>query len=170
MRCVPFEQRKHIASLQRQLLFRGELSVTEDRRVHWRLHSPVRVEYQFLRDGAWRRGATENPRGEIEPWSRLAVPDAASRAIHDMLAALLDLDAIALTRQFDLRVTAAAPLVFEATPRSARLRRVIAKVQVQGDARIERLRVEEAGGNWSEYLFASPAAGKACVLPAAPGR
>ena len=179
MRCVPFEQRKHIASLQRALSFRGELSVAADRRVHWRLRTPVQVEYQFLRDGAWRRGssgsaapdstgsAAGNAAGRGE-WTRLAVPDAASRAIHDMLSALLDLDPVALTRQFELRVTGTSPLAFEAVPKDARLRRVITKVSVQGGARIERMRVDEAGGNWSEYVFALPAPGVACDLPAPP--
>ena len=167
MRCVPFEQRKHIASLQRALSFRGELSVAADRRVHWRLRTPVQVEYQFLRDGAWRRGSSGSAAGRGE-WTRLAVPDAASRAIHDLLSALLDLDPVALTRQFELRVTGTSPLAFEAVPKDARLRRVITKVSVQGDARIERMRVDEAGGNWSEYVFALPSAGVACDLPAPP--
>ena len=167
MRCVPFEQRKHIASLQRALSFRGELSVAADRRVHWRLRTPVQVEYQFLRDGAWRRGSSGIAAGRGE-WTRLAVPDAASRAIHDMLSALLDLDPVALTRQFELRVTGTSPLAFEAVPKDARLRRVITKVSVQGDARVERMRVDEAGGNWSEYVFALPSAGVACDLPAPP--
>ncbi len=163
MRCVPFEQHKHIASLQRALTFRGEMSLAEDRRVHWRLRAPVRVEYQFLRDGAWRRGA-----GADDAWARLAVPDAASRAIHDMLSALLDLDPVALSRQFELRVSRASPLAFEATPRDARLRRMVAKVTVLGSTRIERMRVDEAGGNWSEYVFAVPVPGEACDVPAPP--
>lgn len=163
MRCVPFEQRKHIAALQRELVFRGEMTVTTDRRVHWRLQSPLRAEYQFLADGAWRR--VDNA-----PWARLAVPDAASRVIHDMLAALLDLDPVALTRQFDLRVTGTSPLVFDAVPKDARLRRVIAKVVVQGEQRIDRLRVLEASGNWSDYTFSSPspAAAGACDIPSPP--
>lgn len=161
MRCVPFEQRKHLASLDRELSFRGALSVTDDRRVHWQLTEPVQAEYQFLRDGAWRRTGSA-------PWARLAVPDAASRSIHDMLTALLDLDPVALTRQFDVRLTSETPLTFDAIPKNARLRQVIAKLTVQGRTRIERLRVQEAAGNWSEYRFAERAAATRCTTPAQP--
>ena len=55
MQCVPFEQRKHLVALGRNLLFTGELSVAADHRVLWQLKTPVQAEYQFLTDGAWRR-------------------------------------------------------------------------------------------------------------------
>ena len=163
MRCVPFVQEKHLVSLGRALRFTGELSVADDRRVLWRLNTPVQAEYQFLDNGAWRRspGAA---------WQRLAVPDVASRAIHSMLSSLLDLNASTLQQQFDVRVLSSTPVVFVAVPRVAQLRKLIGSVTVRANTRIESLRIDEPSGNWSEYRFGATGAPERCLLPPPPVR
>ena len=163
MRCVPFVQQKHLVVLGRQLRFTGELSVADDRRVLWQLKTPVQAEYQFLDNGAWRRspGAA---------WQRLAVPDVASHAIHSMLSALLDLNADTLQKQFDVRLLSSNPVVFEAVPKVTQLRRLIGKMTVRANTRIESLRIDEPAGNWSEYRFGAAGDPASCLLPPPPAR
>ena len=163
MQCVPFVQQKHLVALGRSLEFTGELSVAVDRRVLWQLKTPVQAEYQFLDDGAWRRapGAA---------WVRLAVPDVASRAIFNMLSALLDLNAGVLQQQFDVRMLSSNPVVFEAVPKAAQLRRMIGKMTVHASTRIDVLRIDEPSGNWSEYRFGAADAAASCSLVPPPVR
>lgn len=161
LRCVPFVQTKKLASLDRELRFLGELSIAPDRRIIWSLRSPLQVDYQFLPTGAYRRGGNG-------VYQRMAVPDAASRGIHDVLTALLDLRIDTLTRRFTVSRLGSAPLRFRAVPRDARLRSVIAAVEVTAAERIEELRVREADGNVAVYRFAAAPGARSCVLPGPP--
>ena len=159
--CVPFVQTKHLLALPRPLTFSGGLTIGADGVIDWRLLKPLAVQYRFSARGAWRKAAT------TAGWESLGLPGAASTAAFRVLAALVSLDLAALQQYFTVGYSAGPPVRIDAIPKDPRLRSVIARAVVEVGARVERVEIREANGDWSEYRFGGVDA-LACAAAAAP--
>lgn len=164
-RCVPFVQTKHLRSLPHALQFRGDLSVAPDGTIRWRLVQPLMVEYLFSARGAWRRPTA------TASWESLGLSGGASTATFRVLAALVNLDAVALQKYFVVTYTDGTPVRVDAVPRDARLRAVIERAMVEvatvgAGAQVERVELREGNGDWSQFRFYGSAIASGAVAVA----
>lgn len=132
---VNFKQSKFLAGLPRALISSGEVTVTQEA-VVWVTTAPQQQTLRITSQGIFAGNATQSATG--------------SEAIAELLLAVLKHDQDTLKTQFDLHVI---DNCVQMTPRNDALSSVIQSIKSCGDARVERVVLQESNGNKTRINF-----------------
>lgn len=153
---VNFVQEKHMAILEQKLVLRGRITLQQPDKIAWRVRSPIR--YGMVLQGATLRQWSEDTQA-VQQFSLAGNPvfAAAVKQIQSWFSGSY----LALTREFNVAMPCASPLVLEFTPRAGSpTREVIRRIVMrfgEDERFLSRLEVAETGGDTMSITFADPA-------------
>ncbi len=150
-------QEKELAALAEVVRTQGTFAFERPRRLAMDLFGPGGT--RLVIDGD-RMAITYKGLGKTERKSLASDPQA--RAIAEHLFLLLEADAEALAKVYDVAIVGRKPLVIELTPLHPALARLLRKVEATVDERgfVSQLTLTEANGDSTRWRFSSPAFNK----------
>ncbi len=145
-----FVQKRHWAALRDPLVTEGTFSYTRPDQLRWHTQPPN--ESELVLEG--RRAVMRYPALGTEQQFDLA-SDPGMATILDSILAVLQADVDRLLPQYNLKVVRRAPLDLELRPKSEQVAKVVERVELTFDARLNLANVvlREAGGDWTEIAF-----------------
>lgn len=145
-----FTQTKKVLGFAKPLVSRGDFVLARGRGVLWRTAKPFASELRLTRDEI---RATQGGQTSM----RLdAAREPAVRLINTLMFSLLDGDVSGLAEHFELAGTVReAAWQLTLVPRPGPLQQVLKKVELEGDAFVRRIRLQEANGDESLILLSN---------------
>ena len=159
--CGSFEQSKTLVGLRRPVPSSGRFCVVADRGVLWRTLLPFPASIRLTRD------EIVEFTGETVSKRLSAQQEPSVRTINDLLFSVLAGELSHLATAFDVACTIGAT-EWRATllPRDEGMKRVIARIEMQGGAFVTHIVIGEAGGDRTDIAFSAFVTGKGALLPA----
>lgn len=145
-----FEQEKHLQGFKNPLLSKGEFLLAQGRGVVWTTRTPFASILVLNKQGLSSRQADGSARSLAGPAASPALGMA-----NTLLLALLSGDVTALARQFDLHETLSADGSWrlQLLPKQGVLKKIFKLIELQGDAHVRNVRLEEIRGDRTELRF-----------------
>lgn len=140
-----FTQEKHLAELDGALVSKGRLVVVRGRGLIWQVEQPVSTRLVITREALTERtDGRETSRIMVAEQPGLAVVAA-------LLPALFEGDMNRLQQFFDIedRETENGRTTITLSPATAGVGEFVKQVKIEGTDRIERLRIDRPGGDYS---------------------
>lgn len=151
-----FEQTKTIAGFKNPIISSGEFAAARDEGIVWHTHAP----FESLLTITERRIASQHAEdasqtllgGTNEPILRM---------VNELLFAIMTADLPLLSQRFDIsgRLLEQNRWQLDLTPREATLHQWITRVQLWGDAYVQKVVLHEAQGDRSVIVLTEHAAG-----------
>ena len=145
-----FTQQKHLAGFRNPLRSSGSFVLSRERGIVWETLAPFPSKTVITSDRILSRLPDGSMRVEMDGEQQPALA-----AVNALLFALFAGDVAALSERFET-----TPATSDATrwtlglvPKPGALDRVFLRLEVQGDAFVRRVRIEERGGDVTEIAF-----------------
>lgn len=145
-----FEQRKTLRGFRNEVVSRGDFLVARERGVIWRTREPFASTLAVTRQGLVTRGAD----GAVT--SRITLREQPGlQMVQEMLFALMTADLQTLSQRFRIEgaATGKVPWHLSMVPRDAAVGQAIARIELEGDRRLQSVRLVEAQGDVSWIRF-----------------
>jgi outer membrane lipoprotein-sorting protein len=145
-----FEQEKRLKGFRNPLLSKGDFLMAKDRGVVWSTRTPFASTLVLTRQKLQLKQADGSTRnlggGEASP---------AVATTNTLLMALLSGDTQALSRQFLLHESIAADgsWKLELQPKQGALKKLFARIELQGDQYVRSVHLEEVRGDVTDIRF-----------------
>jgi hypothetical protein len=158
--CGTFEQSKTLVGVKQPVRSSGRFCVVAGKGILWRTIHPFASSLLITRDAI-----TEKRSGETA--QRIsAEQEPGVRAINDLLFSLFGGDLSRLAASFEVTGSmSGANWTAKLTPRTAGMRTVIAGIELQGGAFVQRIALHDAGGDRTIIVFSGIATGSAAMQP-----
>ena len=145
-----FEQEKRLNGFRNALLSKGDFLMARERGVVWSTRSPFASTLVLTKD---RLQVSQGKGAARDVGAAPASPALATT--NALLMALLSGDTKALSRQFVLHETLAADggWRMELLPKSGALKKIFARIELQGDQYVRSVRLEEVRGDRTDIRF-----------------
>lgn len=145
-----FEQEKQLRGFRNPLLSRGDFVLAKDRGLLWTTRSPFASTLVLTRQHLLVRQADGGTRtlGDTKASPAVSTTNA-------LLMALLAGDTEALSRQFVLSETVGADGSWrlQLVPKAGALKKVFARIELQGDRYVRSVRLDEVRGDRTDIRF-----------------
>jgi hypothetical protein len=144
-----FEQEKRLKGFRNPLLSKGDFLMAKERGVVWSTRTPFASTLVLTKQKLLLRQADGSARS-------LGAGEAAVATTNTLLMALLGGDTQALSRQFTLHESVAADgsWKLELVPKQGALKKLFARIELQGDQYVRSVHLEEVRGDSTDIRFA----------------
>lgn len=145
-----FVQEKRLAGFRNALKSEGRFLIARGKGVAWDTLSPFASGTVVTRDRILSRAADGSTRVEVD-----ATRQPGLVAVNGLLFAVLAGDVAALSQQFDMQaeLTGDSGWTLVLSPRVGGAGEVIARIDLEGDRHVRRVRIEERGGDVTAIAF-----------------
>ncbi len=140
-----FRQQKHLAELDQPLISTGRFTVARGHGLIWQVEQPLSTQLVITREQLVERSdGHETARISAREQPGLAVVAAVLLAVFQG-----DLERLHQFFVVERTPTDAAEAVVTLRPASAAVSEFVQRIRIEGDTRIERLRIDQPGGDYS---------------------